>query len=442
MEACRAAAAVCGPEELDSATVCRLLTGSRAVPFAVVRMERFVFANPAFMALFGAGTGIVGMKLIEVIAAQDRAAIGRVLADPAEMPATFRGRAIRRDGTAFDAELFLARETFDGMPTICVFGDDVTCRQLSEKHLSDLAYTDMLTGLPNRALVLDRLRDAIVEARSGQSGLAVLMADLDGLKSANDTYGHQAGDAVLQVTAQRFLACIRDRDTLARLGGDEFCVVLPRVRGGHDTALIAARLVEAARQPIPIKGRDVCVGVSVGIALFPDHGGTPDELIAAADAALYEAKRGGRSRHVTASARGSPAASALPLIIWSAAHEVGIAVIDKQHRKLAGRLNDLSAALRRGDNAAAISDMLASALSYTQHHFATEERLMDEHGFANAAAHRAIHAHLLDDLRNFSAGCDKRSLSLTARFLLEWLLRHIDSADRELATVLRSRGVQ
>lgn len=442
MEACLAADAASGPEELDSATVSRLLTGSRAVPFAVVRMGRFVFANPAFKTLFRAGAGVVGMPLIGLIAARDRTGIGELLADLDEMPMTFRGQALRRDGTVFDVELFLARETFDGMPTICVFGEDVTSRRLSEQHLSDLAYTDMLTGLPNRARVLDRLRDAIVEARGGGSGLAVLMADLDGLKRANDTYGHQAGDAVLQVTAQRFLGCIRDRDTLARLGGDEFCAVVPRLRDGRDAAVIAARLVEAALPPIPINGWDVCVGVSVGIALFPDHGSSPDELIAAADAALYEAKRGGRSRFVTASARAAPAAIPLPMIIWSASHEVGIAVIDRQHRKLTEHLNTLFAALGRGDEPAVISDILASTIAYTQHHFETEDRLMETHGFAGAAAHRAVHAHLLNDLRNFSAGCDRRSLSLTTRFLVEWLLRHIDSADRGLATALRACGVQ
>jgi diguanylate cyclase (GGDEF)-like protein len=89
------------------------------------------------------------------------------------------------------------------------------------------------------------------------------MADLDGLKRANDTYGHQAGDVVLQVAARRFLGCVRDCDTLARLGGDEFCVVLPRVRNAGDAEMIAARLLRAARQPIPINDQQVSVGVSV-----------------------------------------------------------------------------------------------------------------------------------------------------------------------------------
>ena len=123
-----------------------------------------------------------------------------------------------------------------------------------------MAYSDILTGLPNRALVSNRLRDAVSDAQCSDSGLAVLMADLDGLKRANDTYGHQAGDSVLKVTAQRFVECVRETDTVARLGGDEFCIVLPGVAGWHIAETVAARLVEAARQPIFINGRDVRIG--------------------------------------------------------------------------------------------------------------------------------------------------------------------------------------
>jgi diguanylate cyclase (GGDEF)-like protein/hemerythrin-like metal-binding protein len=288
---------------------------------------------------------------------------------------------------------------------------------------------------------LDRIRDALVDARYGDSGLAVFMADLDGLKSTNDTYVHQAGDLVLQVMAQRFLGCIRGQDTLARLGGDEFCILLPRIRDAGGAGTIAARLVEAASQPIPINGQDVRVGVSVGIALFPDHGTTGDALVAAADAALYEAKRGGRSRFAVASRLCSPVVVPLPLIVWTATHDVGIAMMDKQHRKLADHLNDLAASLRRGDETNIISEKLAATLAHTQHHFESEERLMAQHGFADAAAHREDHARLLEDLRRFSTGCDTRSLSLTTRFLQEWMLRHINNADRELAKALIASGV-
>jgi len=400
-----------------------------------------VFANHAFTALFRAGAGIAGMAVTDLITSQGQEAVAKLLSEPAETPVTFQGRAIRFDGSSFDVELLLAQEAVDDVPTLCVFAADVTWRRLFERNLNALAFTDALTGLPNRARIVDRLRDAIVEARSSNSGLAVFMADLDGLKRVNDSYGHQAGDVVLQVLAQRFQGCMREHDMLARLGGDEFCVVLPRIRKRSQAETIAARLVEVALQPISINDQEVRVGVSVGIALFPGHGSTGDTLIAAADAALYEAKRNGRGRFAFASVPSHLATVSLPLIIWSAAHDVGIEMMDKQHRQLAGHVNDFASSLRRGDDPAVISNKLSAMFSYTQYHFESEERLMAAYGFADAAAHLDIHAHLLDDLRSFSVGCDTRSLSLTTRFLQEWLLRHIDSADRTLATALKACGV-
>jgi diguanylate cyclase (GGDEF)-like protein/hemerythrin-like metal-binding protein len=263
------------------------------------------------------------------------------------------------------------------------------------------------------------------------------MADLDGLKRTNDTLGHQAGDALLQVMAERFLDCIRDSDTVARLGGDEFCILMNEISNGGDAEAIAARIVNAARQPVAVAGQELRVGVSVGIALFPDHGATGNALIAAADAALYEAKRGGRNRYAWASCLASASETySLPLIKWTEAYEVGVAMIDEQHRKLAEHINELVLSLHRGDPPPTMADKLASTIAYTQFHFASEEHLMVECMFAGAAAHREAHAHLLDDLRNFPIVQDARSLSLTARFLREWLLRHIATMDRALARAI------
>jgi diguanylate cyclase (GGDEF)-like protein/hemerythrin-like metal-binding protein len=427
-----------GSGAFSIATTSRLLTESKVIPFAVVRDGRLAFANPAFMSLFRADKDIAGMTLPEFLALESRDAMGKLFADPKDTLVTFNGRAIRLDGASFDIELLLARETLNEVSTVCVFARDVTCHRSAEQHLSYLAYTDVLTGLPNRALLMDRLRDAVVKARTETSNLAVLVADLDGFKTINDTFGHQIGDIVLQATAQRFLECVRDTDTLARLGGDEFCVLLPTINDVREAEMVATRFVEATRQPIAIDGQDLRVGVSVGIALFPDHGSTGDAMLAAADAALYDAKRGGRNRHAVASVPCSFKTVSLPLITWTAAHDVGVRMIDKQHRQLAEHINDLAASLRRGDDPAAISQKLETALSYTRHHFESEERLMDKFGFKDAAAH----AQLLDDLQSFSAGWDIRSLSLTARFLQEWLLHHVETADRALAIMLTSRGIQ
>jgi len=315
-------------------------------------------------------------------------------------------------------------------------------QRAAEAQIIHLAHHDTLTGLPNRAFFEDALSQEVWRAsRDPSAGVALLLCDLDGFKEVNDTFGHQAGDAVLQATARRFLGCIRDHDTLARLGGDEFSIVLPWVSNASAAQLVAARLVEAACQPIPINGQGVTVGVSVGIALLPAHGSSGDALIAAADAALYEAKRGGRGRFAFASMPGPRPEVSLPLITWTTAHDVGIDLIDKEHRKLAEHVNDLCAALTRGEAGAAISDRLAATSSCAQRHFESEERLMAAHGFADASSHRESHARLLDDLRGFSADCETRSMILVTRFLQEWLLRHIETADRRLAAALMANGL-
>jgi diguanylate cyclase (GGDEF)-like protein/hemerythrin-like metal-binding protein len=288
---------------------------------------------------------------------------------------------------------------------------------------------------------MDRLRDAVAAAGAKKSTLAVLMADLDGLKLTNDTLGHRAGDILIETMARRFLDCVRDGDMLARLGGDEFCVLLPVLRDAQDAETIATRIVEAAGQPVTIDGQTVSAGVSIGIALYPDHGFSGDAVLAAADAALYAAKRGGRNRFAWATKANSPAVLSVPLIIWAASHEVGVGIIDEQHRKLTELLNDLVESLQRGDDQFGISDRLGATIAYTRFHFQTEEGLMEKYAIVGAAAHREAHTHLLDDLQNFPVATDVRSLSLTVRFLQEWLLRHIVTFDRALARTLNARGV-
>jgi diguanylate cyclase (GGDEF)-like protein/hemerythrin-like metal-binding protein len=441
MQADRVEEGASAAREIDAVRVSRLLAGSEAMPLALLRGGRIVFANPALQAAFRSGPELVGIAAVELVAAADRAAFGRLLASAGPGPAPFIAQAVRRDGTVFAAELLLARETLDGEPVLCLFvvaGE--RCRSL-ERQLGTLAFTDTLTGIANRAALEDRLRDAVIEARATGAGLTVLMADLDGLKQVNDRFGHPAGDLVLRVSAQRFQRCIRADDTLARLGGDEFCLLLPGIDTQRDAEAVAARLVAAATEPIVGSGQQFQVGVSVGIAILPTHGTTTDALIAAADGALYTAKRQGRGRFAFASGSVSAALLSLPLISWSAEHDVGIALMDRQHRELAERLNDFAHSLRRGDDAALVADRLQTLIAATRHHFASEECLMAQHAYARAEAHAAVHARLLDEIGAFASGRDMQSLSLTMRFLQEWWLRHTDTEDRLLAAALAAAGV-
>jgi diguanylate cyclase (GGDEF) domain len=165
----------------------------------------------------------------------------------------------------------------------------------AQQRIEHLAHFDMVTGLPNRALLADRLAQETARARRGSLGFAVLLFDLDGFKSVNDTWGHAAGDRVLTLVGERARKCVRASDTVGRLGGDEFLAILPEtsVEGAQG---VAAKLGAALAEPYPHESGTAYLSASIGIALFPDSGADPEQLQRAADAALYRAKRDGKNR--------------------------------------------------------------------------------------------------------------------------------------------------
>jgi diguanylate cyclase (GGDEF)-like protein len=157
-----------------------------------------------------------------------------------------------------------------------------------------LAYHDALTGLPNRRLLEDRLEQALAHAARAGNKVAVLLLDLDRFKEVNDTYGHRIGDLALQQVVLRLSSRMRASDTLARSGGDEFTMVSD-VSDEHGADILLSALESALAVPLKVEGQFIQTGVSIGVALYPDHGHSPDELRAAADHAMYIAKRGARS---------------------------------------------------------------------------------------------------------------------------------------------------
>ncbi|MBI0538389.1 EAL domain-containing protein [Roseomonas sp. KE2513] len=163
------------------------------------------------------------------------------------------------------------------------------------ERASYLAAHDLLTGLPNRGLFTDRLRQALALARRDAEPLAVLCLDLDRFKEVNDTLGHAAGDRLLQEVAKRLSAVVRESDTLARLGGDEFAIIQPKARQPEAADALARRLIAALEAPVDLGGDWASVGVSIGIAMV-DQSGSADltQLMRDADLALYQAKEGGR----------------------------------------------------------------------------------------------------------------------------------------------------
>ncbi len=167
--------------------------------------------------------------------------------------------------------------------------------RLAHETVLHMAHHDALTGLPNRSLLRQRIDQAISRARCGGHLAALVFFDLDKFKSVNDTLGHEAGDTLLCEVAGRLTRCVRADDTVARMGGDEFVIVLADLSHVGDAEAVMHKLLATVGEPMTIAGRSLVVTGSIGLGVYPQHGETGDELMRAADGAMYQAKTAGRN---------------------------------------------------------------------------------------------------------------------------------------------------
>jgi diguanylate cyclase (GGDEF)-like protein/PAS domain S-box-containing protein len=172
---------------------------------------------------------------------------------------------------------------------------DITERKVAEERVQSLAYFDVLTGLPNRTLLRDRLSQALASARRKKSKVGLFFLDLDRFKNINDSLGHSVGDLLLQKVAERLKASARGQDTVARLGGDEFLIVVNDLRDIPDAAVVAQRVVDGMTAEILVQGQSFSISCSLGISIYPEHGLDCETLIKNADTAMYSAKDFGRN---------------------------------------------------------------------------------------------------------------------------------------------------
>jgi diguanylate cyclase (GGDEF)-like protein/PAS domain S-box-containing protein len=169
--------------------------------------------------------------------------------------------------------------------------EDITARKAAEARIQFLAYHDPLTGLPNRVSVQDRIQQALVRARESDGKVALLLFDLDGFKTLNDSLGHTFGDLVLMKIAERLGSCVGPHDTVARIGGDEFLLLLRNVQDDSQIADAARRVMDTVKTEFAIRGQSMRLTCSMGISLFPEHGSDTETLIQHADSAMYSAKQ-------------------------------------------------------------------------------------------------------------------------------------------------------
>lgn len=249
----------------------------------VDRHGRIRFANPAACRLFGRSlTSLLGADFGHPLRTNE----------PTEIELLVNG--VPR---VVEMRTNVGRWGGQGVVVVALRDVTVRARALAEsEEAARQALHDPLTGLPNRALLLDRIRQALARSERSQGSLAVMFVDADFFKQVNDRAGHDAGDRVLREMARRLQAAVRPTDTVCRLGGDEFVIVCQDLEGRTEAEEIANRVESAVTLPYPVDGTELVVTVSVGIAMA-DAGASPEALLSAADAAMYQAKQEGRARH-------------------------------------------------------------------------------------------------------------------------------------------------
>ena len=209
---------------------------------------------------------------------------------------TFQTVHRHKDGHDIPVEIFLQLIHLEGRdPRFVAMVSDISERKQAEQRIAQLANHDTLTNLPNRDLLRDRIRQALIQADRNDGQGAVLFIDLDQFKAINDSMGHDMGDLLLKQVAERLVSSLRSQDTVARQGGDEFIVVLPSIANARDAGSVAQKLLDALLLPYRIEGRELHISASIGIAVFPGDGEDADTLLKHSDTAMYHAKEAGRN---------------------------------------------------------------------------------------------------------------------------------------------------
>lgn len=429
----------------------RALTEQSLVGIALFDGDLLLYSNPRLDTIFGnAGNPwSTRQELLGQVAADQRQLLDDQLTawqrdDRTVGSITFS--AHREDGSAIDLEAQGRQVIVSGKTAALVVVSDVTAQSIARRELHEMAYHDPLTGLPNRALMFDRMSQALARAQRNGGRFTLLLLDLDGFKAINDSLGHEAGDVVLRTVAERLSGSLRESDTVARTGGDEFLVLLTTEATAEAAQPVARKLLAELGRPIAIgaaaNSPRTTIGGSIGIAVFPDHGSDIDNLIAAADAAMYAAKNAGKNTFVIASQHDASTRSVSGLLDWSPEFALGIEIIDRQHEHLFACANHFAIQFADGEPSADRTQALNALLDFAKLHFQTEEDLMRRSGFPYMAEHVQQHRELESKLMTLENLLVEHGPSMCLKTLREWLVHHIRLAgqcsDRELAEFLRA----
>ena len=279
----------------------RRLVEESPIGLCVIQDGRYRYVSPKLAATLGySQEELLGLESIaDLIPEEDRPLVEDAILKQLEAePGTavrHSFRVVSKDGERVDVEGYLTATEFQGRPAVLGSLLDITDRKRAEAQIMEQVYRDPLTNLPNSALLMERLRLLLAEARRKNRRFAIAYIDLDHFKLINDTWGHSAGDIFLQNLALRLRRCVREADTMARVGGDEFVVLMPDIQQTSDLGAIAQKLLAAVSRPVNVNGRAVEVTASIGIACYPEDGEDSEILLRNADTAMYRVKELGRN---------------------------------------------------------------------------------------------------------------------------------------------------
>ncbi|MEX2494490.1 MAG: GGDEF domain-containing protein [Woeseia sp.] len=272
-------------------------------PIYVLDLEgKLIYANKATADLFAMEPEeIIGKSTFDLefsFAADFQRNLETVIADRS----TYRGGFVHTfasgQGERFEYLLAPVLDEQKQTEAIVCISRDITEQAIAEEKIWHNAHHDLLTGLPNRRLFLDRLEQQIKHAKRSSLPLAVLFMDLDGFKDVNDSFGHEAGDLLLTEVALRLTDCVREEDTVARLGGDEFTMILTDVKQRKDVERVAQAINDALALPFQVDKQSVQISVSIGSSFYPSDASSPVALLEAADRAMYKAKKAASNRMI------------------------------------------------------------------------------------------------------------------------------------------------
>jgi diguanylate cyclase len=278
----------------------QFLVAMDAAPVGVFILQGslFRYANPYLHDLFGYAADELIDKVgpLDLLSPEQHTFIMQQMADSSASPhgISYEFSAIRKDGTVFPVSILGSPSIFNGQPATVGTVIDRSAREKAELKIRALADFDPLTGLPNRSLLYDRVKQLLATGERDQSAVTLMFLDLDHFKRVNDSLGHSVGDELLCAVAARLSATVRRVDTLARLGGDDFVLAMPGIQAAG-AAEVARRLLEACSVPFVVGGHDLNVSPSIGISIYPQDGKDIETLLKNADVAMYKAKEQGRN---------------------------------------------------------------------------------------------------------------------------------------------------